>query len=67
VRVWVDDDACAGTGLCELTCPEVFEVGVVARVLLEEPARALHDQVREAAEDCPTGAIHVEELSAPGE
>lgn len=59
--MWIDEEACAGTGLCEMTCPEVFEVGMVARVLTEHPSPELHDEVRQAAEECPTAAIHVEE------
>jgi ferredoxin len=49
-----------------LTCPEVFEVGLVARVLVEEPADSLAELVREAVDDCPTGAIHIEEAPATG-
>ena len=61
VRVWIDEDVCVGTGLCEMTCPEVFEVSTVAEVRVEFPQDSLHDQVRDAADECPTGAIHVEE------
>lgn len=61
MRVWVDESVCAGTGLCETTCPEVFEVDMVARVKLEFPPDALHDTVRDAADGCPTEAIHIEE------
>ncbi|MBE0478404.1 4Fe-4S binding protein, partial [Candidatus Aerophobetes bacterium] len=25
-EVWIDEDACTGCGLCEDTCPEVFEM-----------------------------------------
>jgi len=31
-KVWIDEDACTGCGLCEDTCPEVFEINDVAVV-----------------------------------
>ena len=42
---------------CELICPEVFEVELVAVVRDEHPGPSLHERVREAADACPTGAI----------
>lgn len=60
VRVHVDEMLCAATGQCEVICPEVFEVGEVARVLIPEPGPALHQSVREAEGACPTAAILVE-------
>lgn len=60
VRVHVDEMLCAATGQCEIICPEVFEVGEVARVLIPEPGPELHQSVREAEAACPTAAILVE-------
>ncbi|HSM44699.1 MAG TPA: ferredoxin [Acidimicrobiia bacterium] len=59
MRVTVDDASCAATGQCEMICPEVFEVDLVAEVKTEHPDPFLHDQVRDAADACPTGAIHL--------
>jgi ferredoxin len=59
MRVTVDDTLCAATGQCEMICPEVFEVDLVAEVKSEDPAPSLHERVREAADACPTGAIDV--------
>lgn len=59
VRVTVDESLCAATGECERICPEVFEVGDVARVLMPEPHPSLQEVVREAETACPTGAILV--------
>jgi ferredoxin len=59
MRVTVDDTLCAATGQCEMICPEVFEVDLVAEVKSEDPAPSLHQRVREAADACPTGAIDV--------
>lgn len=61
MRVTVEESQCAATGQCEMICPEVFEVDLVCEVKTEHPDPALHDQVREAADACPTGAILVYE------
>jgi ferredoxin len=42
-----------------MICPEIFEVGEVARVLIPEPGPENHEPVREAEAACPTGAIMV--------
>ncbi|MEU2050915.1 ferredoxin [Streptomyces sp. NEAU-PBA10] len=64
MRITVDQEKCCGAGQCVLTAPQVFdqrdEDGIV--VLLDAaPPAALHDDVREAAEVCPTTAIQVAE------
>jgi len=61
MKVKVDFDMCASTGGCMQICPEVFEVrnDGYLYVLQEEPAPALHDKVREAADLCPTAAIEL--------
>ena len=60
-KVWVDEDACTGCGLCEDTCPEVFEVDDVASVQKDAKLADFEDEIKEAVEDCPTEAIHFEE------
>lgn len=64
MRVTVDQDWCCGAGQCVLLVPEVFdqreEDGIV-ELLDERPPERLHPAVREAAQVCPTGAIHVDE------
>jgi ferredoxin len=61
VRVTVDLDLCASTGGCAQTCPEVFEIGDdgYVQILREHPEADLHDQVRDAADLCPTAAIEL--------
>lgn len=63
MKVNVDYDVCASTGSCAQVCPQVFEVRAdgYLYVLQDEPALELHDQVREAAEVCPTAAISIDE------
>ncbi len=60
MRVSVEEDLCAATGQCEMICPEVFEVDLVSEVKEEHPDPSLHEQVKEAADACPTGAILVQ-------
>lgn len=64
MKITVDQEKCCGAGQCVLIAPEVFdqrdEDGIV--VLLDAaPPAALHDDVRESAEVCPTTAIRVAE------
>lgn len=63
MKVTVDFDACMSTGSCASLAPDVFEVrdDGYLYVLIEEPGPELHDDVRSAADLCPTGAITLEE------
>jgi ferredoxin len=60
-EVWIDEDACTGCGLCEDTCPEVFEVDDVAIVKEDTDFNEFEEEIKEAAEECPTEAIQYEE------
>jgi ferredoxin len=59
MRVSVDEELCVASGQCEMICPEVFEVDMVSEVKEEHPDESLHEQVRQAADACPSGAILV--------
>jgi ferredoxin len=62
MRVKVDPEMCSGTGLCEQTCPEVFEIKEgVSTVKVNDVPSEVEQSCREAAEDCPTMAISIEE------
>lgn len=62
MKAEVDAELCIACGLCEETCPEVFEVGEeTATVKVDEVPPELEDAVEDAAEDCPTDAISIEE------
>jgi ferredoxin len=59
MRVAVDEDRCAGHGMCLTLCPEVFDMtddgGAVAEPS-EVPAE-LETAAREAIQNCPERAI----------
>lgn len=59
MRIVVDFDTCAVTGGCAHLAPDVFEVGDdgYLHVIAPVPPESTHDDVRRAAELCPTGAI----------
>ena len=61
VRATVDGEMCVGTGMCEATAPELFEVGDdgISHVLLDEVPAELVAKAREAADNCPTRALTV--------
>ena len=58
----VDLNLCAGGGVCEATCPEVFELpGDQARVKLDPVPEELQESALEAEAGCPVGAISHED------
>lgn len=58
MKVTVDQEACVGSGLCEGTAPEVFEVkDGKAQVKVDTVPEDQEDNVKEAEQDCPSGAI----------
>jgi ferredoxin len=55
-------EECIGCELCCQVCPEVFEMGdEYAEVKTDPVPSEQEDAVRQAAEECPTEAIVVEE------
>ena len=75
MRVWIDQKACVGNGVCAEICPEAFVLadGDIAyvldgdRILPEGEAgvlsvpKLLEASVIDAAEECPAACIYVEE------
>ena len=75
MRVWIDQKACVGNGICAEICPEVFVLtdGDIAyvrdgdRLLPEGEAGVLSVPSEfqlptiEAAEECPVACIYVED------
>jgi len=58
-KVWIDEDACAGCGLCEDTCPEIFELNDVAKVKENVDFNEFEEEIKEAAGSCPNEAIQL--------
>lgn len=65
MKVHVDSGVCAGFSACLGVCPGVFELhgDGYAVVRSSEVPKEFEDAVREAASQCPTGAISVSEDS----
>ena len=63
MKVKVNKDACIGCGACAAICDDVFEINDegLSEAKVEEVKEELQDEVRDAADSCPTGAIEVEE------
>ena len=73
MKVKVNKDACIGCGACAAICDEVFEINDegLSEVKVEEEnkekeefvsvKKELQDEVRDAADSCPTGAIEIED------
>lgn len=58
MKVKVDQDACVGSGNCEATAPDVFEVkDGKAQVKVGTVPEGQEDKVKEAEDGCPSGAI----------
>jgi ferredoxin len=61
MRITVDRDRCQSHGQCEYAAPEVFRINDDGDldVLDPEPPDTQHDLVRQAVQNCPTGALTV--------
>ncbi|MBC8462693.1 MAG: ferredoxin [Deltaproteobacteria bacterium] len=60
-KVTIDKDLCAASAVCEAICPEVFEVDEYSQVKEDADLNEYEEEIKEAAESCPTQAILVEE------
>lgn len=62
MRAKINPDLCSGTGLCERTCPEVFQLKEgISTVKVNEVPSNMEESCLEAAEGCPTEAISIEQ------
>ncbi|NWJ51595.1 MAG: ferredoxin [Bacteroidetes bacterium] len=61
-KVWLDESEndCISCGVCEITCPEVFEVP--DRMIVKQVANfdAYEAAIRDAVESCPSEVIKFE-------
>lgn len=60
-KVWIEE-GCTACGLCEDTCPEVFELGDEEEASVKEGVdyNKYEEAIKEAAEDCPVEVIKFE-------
>ena len=68
-NVDIDQDTCIGCGMCETTCPEVFELGEQVKSTVVEKYRKdvenkgeIPDEIEcttDAEDNCPVDAITV--------
>ena len=63
MKVKVNRDSCIGCGACAAICDDVFEIddeglSVVKDEKVQDDKK---QEVQDAADSCPTGAIEVEE------
>jgi ferredoxin len=63
MKVRVDTTKCSGIGLCEVAAPMVFEVGDdgQSHAISPEPPEGERAAVDEAVNNCPTGALSMED------
>ncbi|WP_058270286.1 ferredoxin [Olsenella massiliensis] len=61
MKATVNED-CIGCGVCESTCPDVFEIGDegIAVVIVDEVPEDAEDSAQEAQDNCPVSAITIE-------
>lgn len=63
-KVKIDEATCVACGVCVDMAPEIFKIDEdkgVAVVIKEEVDGELLEKAKEAAENCPSGAIIIEE------
>ncbi len=63
MTVKVNRDACIGCGACAAICDSVFEIDDegISTVVDENVSEENQEEVQDAVDSCPTGAIEVEE------
>jgi ferredoxin len=64
MKIVVDLNVCRAHGDCVVTAPEVFDLGDdddVVNLLDSEPGEELRDKMQQAVNNCPTGAIRIED------
>jgi len=61
MKVRVIEEACIGCGTCEAICDSVFKLNDegISVVIVDEVPEEFEEDVREAAESCPTDAIEI--------
>lgn len=62
MKTRIDKELCIGCEVCTSLFPDIYEMdGDKAVAIVGEIPPEMDDEVLEAQEDCPVGAIHLEE------
>ena len=62
MKASIDKELCTGCELCVSSCPDIFEIeGDTAQVKVDVIPEGAEECVQQAAEDCPSSAIKVED------
>jgi ferredoxin len=62
IKITIDRDKCVGAGVCVALAPEVFQLDDEDKATVIAVDGAPIEDIRDAADRCPTGAITVEEI-----
>lgn len=57
LKVEVNRDLCIGAASCVVLAPTVFELDNEGKAVVLDPSSASEQEIMEAAQSCPTGAI----------
>ncbi|MCK5416260.1 ferredoxin [Candidatus Parcubacteria bacterium] len=58
MKININQDMCVGCGRCTEICPTNFELSAQGKSQLKK--NKISDSAKQAADECPTEAIHVE-------
>jgi ferredoxin len=61
MKIAVDKDKCLGCGMCVSSCPECFKMDGGTSSVVEGVESCDKCDLSQVADDCPAGAISVEE------
>ena len=62
MRAFVDQELCAGCGMCRAGCPAVFAMNADGKAeVIADTTDENYDDVMAAIDGCPMGAIREEE------
>ncbi len=61
LQVEVNRDLCIGAATCVVLAPTVFELDTEGKAIVLDVSSATEQEIMEAAESCPTGAIVIKD------
>jgi ferredoxin len=59
MRIRIDRERCMGSGSCQFHAPATFDLDDETKAIVVDPAGDPARSIRNAAENCPTGAIEL--------